>query len=176
MPTDVMLGLLLGGVGLYFAVMVGRAALTYARFRRVRPTALLTWPARRPPLFGFLVGLGGLAAGIAVLNGYMQRPFSHVLSQAVMALYFVLMVPLTARIRVGFYRDGVFAEGGFLPWGEIGRWSFRETPEIVLVLLSRAGMALRLPVPPAEYGAARKVLEERARARVLNVETGLLGL
>jgi hypothetical protein len=99
-----------------------------------------------------------------------------VLSQAVMALYFVLMVPLTARIRVGFYRDGVFAEGGFLRWSEIGRWAFRETPELVLVFLSRAGSALRLRVPPAEYGAVRKVLEERMRARVLNVEAGLLGL
>jgi hypothetical protein len=176
MSSELMLTMVLGGVGLYFAVMVGRAALAYARFRRVRPTALLTWPARRPPHFGFLIGLGGIAAWIAVLNGYMQRPFSHVLSQAVMAAYFVLMVPLTTRIRVGFYRDGVFAEGGFLPWGEIGRWSFRETPEIVLVLLSRAGSALRLPVPPDEYGAVRKVLEERARARVLNVEAGVLGL
>jgi hypothetical protein len=176
MSNELMLSVVLGGVGLYFAVMVGRAGLAYARFRRVRPTALLTWPARRPPHFGMLVGLGVLAAWIAVLNGYMRRPFSHVLSQVVMSLYFILMVPLMARIRVGFYRDGVFAEGGFLPWSEIGRWAFRETPEIVLVLLSRAGSALRLTVPPAEYGAVRKVLEERARAHVLNVETGLLGL
>jgi len=31
-------------------------------------------------------------------------------------------------------------------------------------------------VPPDEYGAVRKVLEDRIRARAVNVEAGLLGL
>ena len=37
-------------------------------------------------------------------------------------------------------------------------------------------MAFRLPVPPEEYGAVRKVLEEKIRARVVNMEAGILGL
>jgi hypothetical protein len=31
-------------------------------------------------------------------------------------------------------------------------------------------------VPPDDYGAVRKLLEEKARAHVLNLERGVLGL
>ena len=94
-----------------------------------------------------------------------------------MAAYFILMVPLSARIHLGLYRDGVWADAGFLPYARIGRMAFRETPEIVLFLLPRgAARAFRLPVPAEEYGAVRKVLEEKIRERVVNVEAGILGL
>jgi hypothetical protein len=143
----------------------------------VRPTAVLTWPVKRPANFGMLVGLGVVAAAVTLLNSLMHRPLHHVFSQAVMALYFVLMVPLSARIHLGLYRDGVWADDGFLPYARIGRLAFRETPEIVLLLLPRGASGLfRLPVPRDEYAAVRKVLEEKIRARVLNVEAGLLGL
>jgi hypothetical protein len=176
--TDTLLTLSLLGFGAYFFVLVVRGLAHYQRFRRVRPTALLTWPAPRPAHFGLLVGLGVLAAGVTFLNGYLQRPVSHVLSQAFIALYFVLTVPLLGRIQPGFYRDGVWAEGGFVPYGRIGRLAFFEKPEIVLVLLPKGGWksAFRLLVPPQEYGAVRKVLEEMIRARVLRVEEGILGL
>jgi hypothetical protein len=113
-----------------------------------------------------------------VLNGGLQRPLTHVLSQAVMALYFLLMVPLLTRIRPGLYRDGVWADDGFLPYASIGRLAFFETPEIVLVLLPKGRLrgVFRLFVPPQEYAAVRKLLEEQIRARVLRVEEGILGL
>jgi hypothetical protein len=90
---------------------------------------------------------------------------------------FVLMVPLASRIRLGFYRDGVWADAGFLPYQRIRRLAFRESPEIELILLPRGGSgSFRLPVPPDEYGAVRKLLEEKIREHVVNVETGILGL
>ena len=131
----------------------------------------------RPAYFSLLLLLGVVSAMVAALNAFMQRPVHHVIPQGVMSLYFILMVPLSARIHLGLYRDGVWADAGFLPWGQIGRMAFFETPEIVLVLLPRTGSAsFRLPVPPAEYAAVRKTLEEKARAHVLNVEAGILGL
>ena len=87
------------------------------------------------------------------------------------------MVPLASRIRLGFYRDGVWADAGFLPYQRIRRLAFRESPEIELILLPRGGSgSFRLPVPPDEYGAVRKLLEEKIREHVVNVETGILGL
>ena len=81
------------------------------------------------------------------------------------------------QFDVGRAEDGVWADAGFLSWAQIGRMAFRETPEIVLILLPRTGTAsFRLPVPPGEYGAVRKALEEKVRARELNVEAGILGL
>jgi hypothetical protein len=136
---ETLLTVVLLAFGSYFAVLLMGGLVRYFRFQRARRTALLTWPARPTARLPLLVALGLLAAGVAVLNGGMQRPLSHVLSQAVMASYFLLMAPLLARIQPGLYRDGVWAEGGFLPYAEIRRLAFFETPEIVLVLLPRGG-------------------------------------
>jgi hypothetical protein len=174
--NETIISVVLAGLGLYFLVLLARGLLGYLRFRRVRPTALLTWPVRRPFL-PFLLALGIVNVGLTILNGILHRPVHHVVSLGLMALYFVLMVPLAARIPLGLYRDGVWADAGFLPWGDIGRMAFRETPEIVLILLPRSGSgSFRLPVPREEYGAVRKLLEEKIRADVLRVEAGLLGL
>ena len=178
MSNETILSLGLAGLGVYFAVLLIRGFLGYARFRRVRPTAVLTWPVPRSHQLPWLVALGVVNVALTVLNGLMGRPVHHVVSLGLMALYFVLMVPLASRIRLGFYRDGVWADDGFLPYARIGRLAFRERPEIVLLLLPRGRSSglFRLPVPPDEYAAVRKVLEEKIRARIVNVEEGLLGL
>jgi hypothetical protein len=177
LPSETLLTFVLLAFGSYFGVLLVGGLARYLRFRRLRSSALINWPARSVQL-PLLVALGLLAAGVAVLNGGLQRPLTHVLSQAVIALYFLLMVPLLARIRPGLYRDGVWADGGFLPYASIGRLAFFETPEIVLVLLPKGGLrgVFRLFVPPQEYAAVRKLLEEQIRARVLRVEEGILGL
>ena len=167
----------LAGVGIYFSVLLVRGLFGYLRFRRVRPTALLTWPGRRPDHFRLLLGLGVVSLGLTVITGYLDRPFHHVYGMAVMAAYFILMVPLSARIHLGFYRDGVWADTGFLPYAKIRRLAFTEGREIVLILLPRGRSgAFRLPVPRDEYGAVRKILEEKIRDRVVNMEAGILAL
>ena len=158
-------------------MLIARGLAGYRLFLKVRPTALLTWPVRRPTHFPFLLALGVVAAALAVINSTMHRPFHHVYSQGVMAVYFVVMVPLSARIQLGLYRDGVWADAGFLPYEKIARMAFREAPEIVLIMVPRGRSgAFRLPVPSSEYGAVRKILEEKIRARVVNVEKAILGL
>ena len=177
MANETILSLGLAGLGVYFAVLLVRGSLGYLRFRRVRPTALLTWPVARPAYLRSLVALGVVNVILTVLNGFLHRPVHHVVSLGLMALYFVLMVPLASRIELGLYRDGVWADAGFLPYARIGRMAFRESPEIVLVLLPRRGSgSFRLPVPPGEYGAVRKLLEEKIRTRALNPDPAVLGL
>ena len=175
--NETALSVVLLGLGLYFLVLLIRGLRGYLLFRKVRPTALLTWPVPRSGQFPFLLTLGVVATAVTALNAYLDRPLHHVLSQALMAAYFILMVPLCQNIRLGFYDQGVWADTGFLPYAKIGRIAFRETPEIVLILLPRGRSgSFRLPVPPEEYGAVRKVLEEKIRARIVNMETGILGL
>ena len=165
------------GLGVYFTVQLARGLAGYLRFRRVRPTALLSWPVPRPAQMPWLLGLGVVGAALALLNGWLQRPAYHVFGLAAMAVYFLGMVPLATRIRLGLYRDGIWADAGFLPWSDVARIAFRESPDIVLVLLPRkGGGSLRLPVPPGEYGAVRKLLEEQARAGILQLEPAILGL
>jgi hypothetical protein len=175
--NETVLSVVLLGLGVYFSVLLIRGLRGYLLFLKVRRTALLTWPVPRSGQLPFLLALGIVAAAVTALNAYLERPFHHVLSQALMAAYFIWMVPLCQSIRLGFYDDGVWADSGFIPYAKIGRLAFRESPEIVLILLPRGrSRSFRLPVPPEEYGAVRKVLEEKIRARVVNVEAGILGL
>ncbi|HEV7499823.1 MAG TPA: hypothetical protein VGQ33_07460 [Vicinamibacteria bacterium] len=172
-----MLTIVLAALGVYFSVLNGRGLLRYAEFRRVQSTALLTWPVGHPRYFQMQLVLGVLSGAVAVLNASMHRPVHHVFSQAVMALYFIVIVPLSARIHLGLYRDGVWGDAGFLPYAQIGRMAFRETPDIVLYLLPRGrSRPLRLPVPAAEYGAVRKVLEEKKREGLVSTQERILGL
>jgi hypothetical protein len=169
------LGLL--GMAVYFAVLLARGLAGYRRFRRVWPTAVLTWPAPRPAQMRYLTLLGVLAAFLAVVHARLHRPIHHVVAFGLMAFYFLGLVPLARGIRLGLYRDGVWAHRGFLPWTEVGRIAFVEAPQIVLLLQPRRGGAsFKLPVPGEEYGAVRKVLEEKARAGVLRLEPAILGL
>jgi hypothetical protein len=164
-------------LGAYFSFLLLRGFSSYLRFRRLRSTALVIWAAPRPAYFRSVVTLGVVSAFVAALNTYMNRPVHHVVPQGLMSLYFVLMVPLMASIPLGLYRDGVWAEAGFLSWEQIGRLAFRESPEIVLILLPRTGSSsFRLRVPPGEYGAVRKTLEDKVREHVLQVDRGMLGL
>ena len=173
--NETMLTVVLVGIGVYFSVLLARGLAGYLRFRRLWPTAVVTWPGRRST--GFALVLGVVSLAVALLNTSLGRPFLHLWGQYATAAYFILMVPLSSRIRLGLYRDGIWADTGFLPWARIGRMTFREGQEIVLILLQRgAARAFRLDVPAEEYGAVRKVIEEKVRMGVLNVESGILGL
>ena len=164
-------------LGAYFFVQIARGLAGYLRFRRVWPTAVLTWPAPKPALMPWLLAMGVAGAITAGLNAWMHRPAHHVIGLALMALYFLGLVPLARRIRLGLYRDGVWAHRGFLRWKDVSRIAFFETPQVVLLLQDREGGAsFKLPVPPEEYGTVRKVIEEKARAGVLQLDPAILGL
>lgn len=172
-----LVGLGLLGLGVYFAVQIGRGVAGLLRYRRIAPTAVLTWPPPVPAQLPWLLGLGALGAATAWFNAWMQRPAHHVAGLALMAVYFLGLVPLARRIRLGLYRDGVWAHRGFLPWPNVARIAFVEAPEIVLLLTPRpSAVPFKLPVPPAEYGTVRKILEEKARTGALHLEPAILGL
>jgi hypothetical protein len=177
LPSDRLLTIILLALAIYFSVLVARALAAYLKFRRLASTALVSWAPTRPRYLSWLIALGVVSFAVAVLNGTLKRPFHHVYSQGVMAAYFIVMVPLVARIRPGLYRDGVWADRGFLSWQRIARIAFVETPEIVLVMVPRGRSGpMRLSVPPGEYGTVRKLLEEKIRSRQLTMEKAILGL
>jgi hypothetical protein len=172
-----LIGLGLIGLGVYFAVQLGRGAAGYLRYRRIAPTVLVSWPAPAPARQRWLLLLGFTGAATAAVNAWMQRPVSHVAGLSLMAAYFLGLMPLARRIRLGLYRDGVWGHRGFLPWPDVARFAFVEAPEIVLVLTPRDHAApFKLPVPAAEYGTVRKILDEKARAGLLRLEPAILGL
>jgi hypothetical protein len=173
--NETLVTIALAGVAIYFSALILIGLLRYVRFRRMRGTALITWPGPKPAHFRLLLALGALAAAVAILN--ITHRFDKVFSQLTIAFYFMFMLPLLTRIPIGFYGEGIWAETGFVPYSRIRRLTFREGPELVLLLLpADGGRAFRLPVPPGEYGAVRRVLGDMIRNRVLNLEGSILGL
>lgn len=171
------LTVILLGFALYFSVLVANALRYWMRARRMRPQAVLIWAPARPRHQVLQVGLGVICLAVAALNSAMGRPFHHVYSQGVMAAYFIVVAPLIARIPNGLYESGVWGDAGFVPYEKIARMAFLEVPEIALVVLPRGRRGtVRLRVPPEEYGAVRKIIEEKTRAHLVNVEQAILGL
>ena len=156
--------LLLLGAGFLFANV--RLVLQFARFLRLRSSALLVWPGRRPPAYGLFLAMG-LVLGIIIFIKLIpqKRPVQDVFGEAMMFLYYAYLVPLSVRIRRGFYEDGVWMEDGFMPYAKIGGLSWREEPQDVSLLLipRMKRLARRLIVPQQHYAAARRLLRDKIK-------------
>jgi hypothetical protein len=171
--NEIAIALALLGVGVYFTIQGALLIFRFMDYKRHRSCELLTWPARRLPYLGLYRGLGVASAVLAGYNAMSVDRMHNALVQVVMAIYFLALAPLVARIRPGFYRDGIWAESEFLAYERIGRFAFLERPEIMLVIMPRGKKrAVHLGIPAAEYGAARKLLH----GNVADPETAILGI
>jgi hypothetical protein len=149
------------GVGFLCANL--RLFVQFVRFLRIRSSALLTWPGRRPPFYGLLLVLGAVFAVLIVykLAILRQHPI-QVFGESMMLIYYAYALPLSLRIGRGFYQDGIWADGGFIPYSSIGGLSWREGDQITLVMIYRMrAFARRLVVPQSYYAAARRLLRDK---------------
>lgn len=170
--------LLLFGLGFLTANL--RVLAQFGLYLKRRRHALLVWPPPRPPFFGLLLAIGVVLGVLLVYNLMFLRPTGEQLfGEGMMFLYYAYLARLKQRIRLGFYEDGIWADTGFVPYRQIDAVSWRDTPQITLVIVSRLrSLARRLVVPGDVYGAARRVLRERIAAHDIKLTgTGLdLGL
>jgi hypothetical protein len=156
--------LLLLGVGFFCANL--RLLVQFVRFLKLRSSALLTWPGRRPPFYPLLLGIGAVLALLIVYKLAIQRQHPiHVFGESMMLVYYGYALPLSLRIGRGFYQDGIWADGGFIPYSSIGGLSWREGEQITLVMIYRMRtFARRLVVPDRYYAAARRLLRDKIAA------------
>lgn len=157
---DVLRGTLLL-LGLGFLVANARLVLEYLKFRRRRRAALLIWMSPKPPYYGM-----GLAVGVVLgFLVFFKVVISHqqAFGEIMMFLYYAYLLPLSRRIRRGFYADGIWADSDFIPYNEVGGISWREGEHAVsLIVISRLrNLARRLAVPLEHYGAARRLLRDK---------------
>jgi len=152
------------GVGFLLANL--HLAFQFIRFLRLRSQALLTWPGRRPPYYAILIGLGAVLSLLIVYKLAVLRWHpSEVFGETMMLVYYGYGVPLSLKIGRGFYEDGIWADGGFVPYSRIGGMAWREDEQLTLVLLDRVrDFGRRLTVPESYYGAARRVLRDKIAA------------
>ena len=152
------------GVGFFLANL--RLLFQFVKFLRIRSSALLTWPGNKPPFYGLLLVLGAILSllivyKLAVLH---QHP-KQVFGESMMLVYYAYALPLSLKIGRGFYEDGIWADGGFMPYSSIGGLTWREDDQITLVMMHRMrAFARRLVVPDSYYGAARRLLRDKIAA------------
>ena len=126
----------------------------------------MTWPGDKPPLYGWLLALG-VVAGVLVFVKLVvqQQPPQRAFGEGMMLLYYACAVPLRIRIGRGLYAGGIWSDGGYVPYAEIGGLSWREGATITLVIIYRLrSLARRLTVPRAHYGEVRRLLRDRIAA------------
>ncbi|MBI4263514.1 MAG: hypothetical protein HY657_03985 [Acidobacteria bacterium] len=176
MLPDVLLGRVLFLFGVGFLVANLKVSADLLRFRLRKKSALLVWQNPKPPYYGFTLALGVLLGLLLAFKVFVQRrPPNQVFGEAMMFVYYGYVFPLSTRIARGFYRDGVWSDGGFLRWGQISAVSWREDGGVTLVLVSHfRAIARRLQVPGHLYGQARRVLRDRVKAHDIHIGgTGL---
>ncbi|MGH9809396.1 MAG: hypothetical protein ACRD9W_19450 [Terriglobia bacterium] len=148
-------------LGICFLGATTKLLLEYIRFRRLRRGALLTWAMPKPANHVVMLGLG-VALGLLVVY---KLFFSHqqAFGETMMFLYYVCVLPLSWRIQRGFYEDGIWADGSFIPYNEVGGITWREGEhQVTLIVISRLrNLARRLHVPGDKYGAARRILRDK---------------
>jgi hypothetical protein len=163
-------------LGIGFLVANLHVLVDGLRFMRRRAAALVTWTGSRPPYHGLLVaiaiGLGFLLVYKAV---FLRRPPARLFGEAMMFLYYGAALPLSRRIRRGFYEDGIWSDSRFMPYGRIGGVAWREGASITLVIVDRLkNLARRLEVPAVQYAAARRLLRDKIAAHEIQLmDTGL---
>lgn len=153
-------------LGLGFLVANLRLLLQFIRFLRLRSSALLTWPGRRPPFYGLLLVLGAVLSILIIYKlGVLQQHPKQVFGESMMLVYYGYALPLSLKIGRGFYEEGIWADGGFMPYSSIGGLTWREEGQVTLVLMHRMrAFARRLVVPDSYYGAARRLLRDKIAA------------
>jgi hypothetical protein len=138
----------------------------YFRNRRLQAQGLVTWAPPRPPLYGLFMWVGAILAIVVFYKiTILKVPPEHVFGESMMLVYYVYAMPLGMKIRRGFYEDGIWADGGFIPYIKIGGLTWREGETPTLVILYRwRSFARKLAVPDPLYGAARRVLRDKIAA------------
>lgn len=175
--NDVAISIGLGGIAVYFSVQTVLALTLVIRCGTMRPQILTAWPARGPRMPGVWLALGLVASVLAVGGAILEARWLHTFSQGVMAVYFLAVPPLARTMNVGFYATGIWLETGFVRYQRITRWTFHESPDVLLILVLRGtGRAVVLPVPNEEYGRARKILHMQVRDHVLQPDPAILNL
>ncbi|MBM62606.1 MAG: hypothetical protein CL484_06615 [Acidobacteria bacterium] len=161
LPTAVFL------LGVGFLASNLRLLVRFLRYWRLRSSAVLTWPRRRPSSYGWLLGFGVLfGVMVFVKIAVQQRPLVDAFGEGMMFIYYAYALPLSFQIGQGFYRDGVWSDRGFVPYAQIGGLSWREDENLTLVLIHRVRNVVgRVDVPFEHYGEVRRFLRDKIAAQ-----------
>lgn len=161
--------LFLFGIG--FLVANLKVVTDVLRFRVRKGSALLVWETPKPRYYGFMLALGVLLGVLVAFNLFIKgRAPGQLFGEIMMFVYYGYAFPLSTRIAHGFYRDGVWSDSGFMPWGQISGLSWKEDGAVTLVLISHfRNIARPLQIPTPLYGEARRLLRDKVKTHDIHM-------
>jgi hypothetical protein len=161
-------------LGAGFLVANVLMVLELLRWRRRRSTAVLVWPARKPPYYGMSLGIGVVLGFLVLFKAWYQlRPPSQFFGELMMFVYYGYMLPLSTRITRGLYADGIWTDTSFVPYTEIGGITWRESGQPTLLVIPHAKtVARRLEVPAQFLGEVRRVLRDKITSHAIEMGEG----
>ncbi len=178
---DDLLGLAFAAFAALFAVWNSVCLFHYLTYRRVARSVELTWLPPKPWFYNMCLGIGFFMVSLTAISIFLlDRPLVTVVAQALMALYYTVLFPLSFQMRRGLYRGGIWAESGFVPYSRVRGLNWIERPQLVLVVRTEGGLLgggyARLVVPGELYGQARRILAGHIEDHSLSVKESILGL
>jgi hypothetical protein len=168
------------GLAVLFGIWIVITLVKFAQFKQVAKGAVLAWAPRRPWYYNLCVGIGFFMVFLTVMSIFaLHRPLLVIVAQALMAVFYTVVFPLIFKIRRGFYKSGIWAERGFIPYRSIRWLGWKETPQVTLALKADGRFGQKyafLRVPGGHYGQVRRILADRIKEDSLTLETSVLGL
>jgi hypothetical protein len=155
------------------------------QWRRRRQTALVVWPAPKPPFYALSLGIGMMLGLLILLKAYLalrgnpplgewfRRFATDAFGELMMFVYFGYMLPLRTRITRGLYADGLWTDSGFMRYEQVGGISWREGDPTTLIVISRhKSVARRMTVPSAVLGELRRLLRDKISSHDIEMTAG----
>lgn len=184
MTFDALLGQILLLFGIGFLIANVRLGLELVRWTRRRRTALVVWPAPKPPFFALSLGIGVMLGLLVLLKAYLAlggvttlRQWAPVFltdafGELMMFVYFGYMLPLSTRITRGLYADGLWTDTGFIRYEQIGGISWRDEPPTLVIISRLKSVARRMWVPTTALGEVRRQLRDKISSHAIEMDEG----
>lgn len=159
-------------LGVLFVIVDMRVGWQILSWWRRRRSAVLVWPAPKPPFYAINLAIGVMLGVLLFITVFLvPRPATSVFGVTMMFLYYGYLLPLSTRIRRGLYRDGIWTDSGFMPYVDIGGLTWKGSDTLVLAS-RRKTMARRLIVPGPHLGEVRNVLREKIGSHAIEFDAG----
>lgn len=159
-------------LGVLFVIVNARVGWQLQSWWRLRREAVLVWPAPKPPFFAINLAIGVMLGVILLITAYrMPRGFASLFGLMMMFTYYGYLLPLSARVRRGLYRDGIWTDSGYMSYREIGGLTWRGQDTLVLASRQKT-LARRLAVPGPHLGEVRHLLREEIGRHTIEFDEG----
>jgi hypothetical protein len=166
-------------LGVLFVVVDLKVGAQIYSWWRKRPHAIVTWPGPKPPFFAINLAIGMLLGILMFVTAYVEisrlrrglAAGPSIFGVVMMFIYYGYLVPLSTRIRLGLYEDGIWTDSGFMRYTDIGGLAWKGDDTLVVASRQKT-LARRLRVPGVHLGEVRHILREKIGDHAIEFDAG----